>query len=228
MSKRAGFLRSESGQSMVELALALPLLLLILVGVVEIGMYYNTYLTLVDGTRESARFLADLDYLNVDLSGNTNCNTNTPPTTTDFFIQGACEVLNNSYGIKFDYTTDDIVVSAVTVKDGNIVARYPNDGNSVHSNGGNPANGWSYCRNIIKTGCVPAASLFDNAALNARISSFTGTSAPDTGLVVIEVYHLHRQFLGLIPPGLAFLPQAVMIHAYTIMPLPSAAPPPGG
>jgi len=46
----------ERGQSMVEMALTFPILLLVLAGTVEIGIYYNNYLTLVDATRESARF----------------------------------------------------------------------------------------------------------------------------------------------------------------------------
>ena len=49
---------------------------------------------------------------------------------------------------------------------------------------------------------------------------------PATGLVIVEIYRLHKQFLGLIPPGMAFLPQEVVMHAYTMMPLPSAAAPP--
>jgi hypothetical protein len=42
--------------------------------------------------------------------------------------------------------------------------------------------------------------------------------------VVVEIYHVHRQLLGLIPPGMPILPQEIQMHAYTIMPVPSAAP----
>ena len=57
--------RKQRGQSMVEMALAFPILLLVMSGTLEIGMYYNDYLNLIDATRESARFLADQYYGNV-------------------------------------------------------------------------------------------------------------------------------------------------------------------
>jgi len=47
--------RSERGQSLVELALTLPVLLLLLVGLVEVGNALNAYLTVVDAGRDGAR-----------------------------------------------------------------------------------------------------------------------------------------------------------------------------
>jgi len=69
-----------------------------------------------------------------------------------------------------------------------------------------------------------AASRFSNAAIEGMLAQ--SPNSPPTGLVLVEIYRLHRQFLGLIPPGLAFLPQEVVMHAYSMMPLPSAAQPP--
>ena len=223
--------RRERGQSLVEMALTLPVLLLVMAGTLEIGMYYNVYLSLVDATRESARYLADQKYDHIDPDNNTSCVPNTTTSAEDFFAVGGCDAYNNLFGVKFDPTTDDIIVSAVTIaKVGGqitVTARYPlsTDPVPIHQTGGNPENGWSYCRNILNgAGCTPAASLFNNADLVNRLTSYI-TSAPATGLVIVEIYHVHHQFLGLIPPNLAFLPQAVMIHAYSIMPLPSASPP---
>ena len=198
----------ERGQSLVEMALALPLLILVMAGTLEIGMYFNDYLTLNDAVREGARYSADNDYLNVD--PNNDCGV-----TVDFYKQAACLVKQNMHGVTFDPARDDIVVSAVSVKDGQVVARYPS------------ANGWSYCGNGLGgAGCVPAASLYSNAAILARLSQDAAFStAPATGLVIVEIYHVHHQFLGLVPPGFPFIPQEVVQHAYTIMPLPSATPP---
>ncbi len=216
----------ERGQSMVEMALTFPILLLVLAGTVEIGIYYNNYLTLVDATRESARFLADNDYLAADLLP--GCLPFPPDPASDshdFYNLASCLVLQNMFGVAFDKTTDDIIVSVFTVDDGTITHRYPPDPSPHHTTLGNdPQNGWSYCLNITKTGCTPAASFFNNAAVQARLAAVT--TAPDTGLVLVEVYHLHHQFLGLIPPGVTFMPQTVMMHAYSIMPHPPAAPPP--
>jgi Flp pilus assembly protein TadG len=48
-------LRQDSGQALVELALALPLLLLILVGIFEFARAYSIKQSLVNGAREGAR-----------------------------------------------------------------------------------------------------------------------------------------------------------------------------
>jgi len=47
--------RGEKGQSLTEFALLLPILLMLLVGVVEIGWGLNSYLTVVDSARDGAR-----------------------------------------------------------------------------------------------------------------------------------------------------------------------------
>lgn len=44
------------GQSLVELTLTLPILMLMLMGLTEIGWYANNYLTLLDVVREAGRF----------------------------------------------------------------------------------------------------------------------------------------------------------------------------
>mgnify|MGYP005848253163 CR=1 FL=1 len=47
--------RSRRGQSLVELTLTLPILFLLVFGLVEIGWYAQTYLSLLDATREAGR-----------------------------------------------------------------------------------------------------------------------------------------------------------------------------
>lgn len=51
----------EKGQALPEFALALPVILLILVGIVEIGYGLNSYLTVVDAARDGARLGAKGD-----------------------------------------------------------------------------------------------------------------------------------------------------------------------
>lgn len=48
--------RRELGVSMIETALVVPLLLIILAGVVDIGRAFHTYITVINATREGARF----------------------------------------------------------------------------------------------------------------------------------------------------------------------------
>jgi hypothetical protein len=47
---------SSRGQSLVELTVSLPLFLIMLLGLAEIGWYANNYLTLLDVVREAGRF----------------------------------------------------------------------------------------------------------------------------------------------------------------------------
>jgi len=46
---------SERGQSLTEFALALPILALLLFAVIQFGIVFNNYVTLVDATRAGAR-----------------------------------------------------------------------------------------------------------------------------------------------------------------------------
>jgi Flp pilus assembly protein TadG len=59
--------KNEKGQSLVEFALVLPLLLLLLLGIMEFGLMFSNKLTLVNAAREGARYGAvhnvDSDYI---------------------------------------------------------------------------------------------------------------------------------------------------------------------
>ncbi len=59
-------IREHSGQSLVELALILPLILLMLAGMVEVAFGMFAYLTALDLTREAARFASVRDYNELD------------------------------------------------------------------------------------------------------------------------------------------------------------------
>jgi hypothetical protein len=210
----------QKGQSLVEIAITMPILILIAVGIVEAGVYYNNYLTLIDGTREGARRAVDNYYIQGDASN--NCDT-----TIDFYKQSACLVLQNLYGIKFNPSTDDIVISVIRIDNGTIKKRYMGPSTTtpaIESNAPVGEQGWSYCTNVLNgKGCTPAASYFNNAAIMGLIEGSPDyKSMPNVGMALVEIYHLHHQFLGLVPPGLPFLPTQIMMHAYTIMPVASA------
>ena len=53
-------LRKERGQSMVEFALTAPMLIVLLLGLVEMGHAFNSYMTVVAASRDSARLGAQL------------------------------------------------------------------------------------------------------------------------------------------------------------------------
>ena len=55
MLKRHAIKTNEKGQTMVEMAIVLPVLLVILIGIVQFGIAFNNYLTLTDAARAGAR-----------------------------------------------------------------------------------------------------------------------------------------------------------------------------
>lgn len=52
---KARFLKNERGQAMVELALVLPILLVLFMGIIEFGRVYHSYLVITNASREGAR-----------------------------------------------------------------------------------------------------------------------------------------------------------------------------
>ena len=52
---RRQLLKGEQGQSMVELALVLPLLIMLLTGIIQFGFLFNGYITVTSAAREGAR-----------------------------------------------------------------------------------------------------------------------------------------------------------------------------
>src|SRR5258708_6394373 len=56
--KRSSSWHMERGQSLVELALAMPVLLLLLLGTVDLGRAYYTYVAAENAAREGARYAA--------------------------------------------------------------------------------------------------------------------------------------------------------------------------
>jgi Flp pilus assembly protein TadG len=55
MTKKRLDIRNDRGQTMVEFALVVPVLLLVVFGIIQFGMLYNDYITLTDATRIGAR-----------------------------------------------------------------------------------------------------------------------------------------------------------------------------
>lgn len=58
LKKITCFRRDDRGIQLVELAIALPVLIVLFAGVAEFGRYFQTYTTLAKGSRVAARFLA--------------------------------------------------------------------------------------------------------------------------------------------------------------------------
>ncbi|CEG28321.1 TadE/TadG family type IV pilus assembly protein [Bacillus sp. B-jedd] len=67
-------MKSEKGQSMVETALILPIVLMLLFGIVDFGRIFHAYLTLDHAGREAAR-LASIQKSNADITSKISSST---------------------------------------------------------------------------------------------------------------------------------------------------------
>jgi len=199
-----GVLRRNSsrvkGQSLIEIAIALPVLLILLSGMVEFGFMLNYYLSLLDSTREAARLYSNFDPFLRDEERNPIGN------DPDFYQGVAATVLDSlqpaseedtSRKIVLDSDTDDVVVTVFSV------------------DGTNPT----------RIGEYHWFNNHSSAFSDAEIASRLYGSAPPTGILLVEVYYDYHQLLAL-PWITAFVPNPTMLYAYTMMPLSAAEPTP--
>jgi len=188
------------GQSLVEFTVLLPVLLMMLSGLIEFGFMLNYYLDLIDGAREAARFAAGDDPLR-DAAGNWS-EPNWPFYSRVQTIAIQSLDLSSDGRIVLDCTTDDIIISAFGVDNG-LVGPPPNPQGRRFPSGW--PDGFKLCANGL-------TSAFTNAQIEARLMG-----APDSGLVLIEIFYSYHMVLGL-PWITAFVPDPIRLHAYSIMP----------
>jgi hypothetical protein len=206
--RRRGRGGKSVGQSLVEFTVLLPVLLIMLSGLIELGFLLNYYLDLVDAAREAARWAAGDDPIHCDPTDGA-CIAANPPApyyvdpNTNFYgrVQGITIQsldLSSDGRIVLDCATDAILISAFGVDNGVVSQRFP----SLDLNGN--VGYWNSCANAF----TPS---FTTADINARL-----LGAPDSGLVLVEIYYSYDMILGL-PWITAFVPNPILLHAYSIM-----------
>jgi len=219
------------GQSMVELALLFPLLLILLSGLIEFGFILNEYLSLMDAARNAARFASDgLYYEHDDIGtviGSMDDYNSVCQNTRHFYRQSACLVNqelrqeaptialhdNDTESDGDDYLDplvgNDIIVSAFSFTEGaGITNRHPD------------TDGWSYAEDLeVATDKV---SNFTSSDVTGRLVSLT---SPNTGYVLVEIYYYYDHLMKL-PWITAVVDDPLLLHAYAFMPLTSAEPTP--
>jgi TadE-like protein len=264
--------RRTRGQSFLELALVLPILLLMLMGLIEVAFFIGHYLDALDLTREAARFgsvrspfeavVSDLNCFTGDKFNyywdtacifsppdQVDCEASLPENGNDLGGGNMLWWCNgmNQY-LDLDPATDDIVVSLYTIQKNNTVAQtHPFNGPEwVTDYKGQTSYYWAFSNH--KTGAYVATNNWqgdcegnvDSARTpyytQARVEDMLNVSAGEfpvdvtpsavdsnRGFIAVEVFFCHNQVLGL-PVLTDFVPDPLLIHAYTIMPLPAAAP----
>lgn len=241
----------RSGQSMLEMAMFLPILLLLIAGMVEVGAYANDYLTLLNAGREGARFGVDLDpSLTVKSPFDARDGASDPfpdvrsltsaqlydvcanGKTVNFYYEIACLTFQNiPSGTLKPENGDDIVVTVIGVQDGQIAHRWPISSQAHQDD-------WGYHFPGADDGAVNASctithtencrgwSLYGERTStidNDTITDRLDSSDPDTGLVIVEIFYAHPHFVGVFAIG-DFIPDPIQTHTYAIFPLSAATP----
>ena len=180
----------------------LPIMLLMLSDVIEFGFMLNFYLDVIDAARETARFAANDDPIRDDTTGNPL------DPNPNFYNRGqtlAKQSLEAASDGRIDWlppvncagTNGDIVLSAFSVAAGAVDKRYPVGSGDA---------GVIMCGNY--------SSKLTVAEVNGIIS---GSGIGNTGFILAEIYYEYDQTLGL-PWITAFVPDPIILYAYSIMP----------
>jgi hypothetical protein len=193
----------EGGQSLVELALFVPLLLMMLSGLVEFGLLLNQYLNLMDGPREGARYGVSISPF-----------VGTGDTDDPLFYDHVTAVVNKTiYPYSLDPSRDDVIITVVSIKNDDIYRRYPQILPS-------PSIAGQYRLYGHKTSKYTDAQI--RTLLGTSLSPLPG--APKGGAVIVEMYYSYHQALAL-PWLLAFVPDPIQLYMSSVAPLPAATPP---
>lgn len=198
--------RKSKAQSLTEFAIALPILILLLSGVVEYGFALNYYLSLLDATRESARYYSKLDPFLYDT------NRNIVGDNSLFYGGAAGMALNNldptldpeftddpyvGRIISLNPETDEVIITVYSRSDSGVVS-YPTAGS-------------------FRLFASDTESLFTSEEVEGLFENDT----PEAGLLIVEVHYTYNAVMNL--PWISPL-FPMKLRAYTIMPLPAADP----
>jgi hypothetical protein len=209
----------EGGQSFVEVALIIPVLLVVLAGLTEVGFFMFAYLNALDLTREAARFASTRDFKVVDPNQNRPALDYCTDDTLDYYHDTACFFIDTDLNPWITPTLDnydDVTISVFSVNDNNTIERrFPQ-----------PSGIWSLYNNNWQKDCQGNVVTTTPDFTNADIQNEFLSSAPHSkGLVLVEFYYCYHQVLNL-PFVSQFIGNPVRLHTYSIMPAPEAIPTP--
>jgi len=215
--------RKSRAQSLVEVAIAFPLLLMLFSGMVEFGFMLNTYLSLLDVTRQAARQYANtppFSFINDSV---------TPADVTDdlSFYTGIAGTIKDILAppsdararrIVLNPSRDDIVITVLRIKvDESTTPNHIDSINRYPNLPSLPPGYWALNHNQL-------SAYADDTQLKAQMT-MNGAQPVRTGMLIVEIFYGYEGVLKL-PWVTAFMPgNYVMLHADTIMPLVSAKPP---
>jgi Flp pilus assembly protein TadG len=203
---------SEKGQSLVEMALITPVLIIMMMGLFEVGYALRTYMVLLQANREAARFLAKEVYnhdqgaqqflyaasaLDLDWDDNLSLQiqTATPAYTNPFVLQPEPWFASDTYGVVYTFpvNADFVKTKAVSLTVASNVAIYDQEvrirdcfcnGNCA-DNTSSTDPPWL----IRQRSCTVLAKLLDNPE-QANLRWMTNN------VILVETHYTHEQLLG--------------------------------
>lgn len=264
INKTTGFIqrfdfKNRKGQSLLELAIILPVMIMMLLTIAEGALFMGRYMDLLDLTREAARSASRDDPFYIEntvvdkstistLGGSFVCPAlGSDSSNVNFYYKAACffsppqgsvcsgagQSTNFCSGynryVDFDLRTDDVVISAYTVKDDAITDVWPQYDKATPTRHGNY---WALSNKtgdpdnrddeIWKRNCDGTLTTATEPDINETYITNIITNdygAPlSRGYVAVEVYYCYHSPLAIL------LYKPLRVHAYTIMPLANVQP----
>ncbi len=200
----------QRGQSMVEMALTIPILLLVLAGTLEVGWYFNVRLNFQDASRESGRIAADASMEIYHANHNhhspaydgSSIDCKSDSKTLDVYELAACRALEsfqNTFNRNSDSGWDDIVVSVYQTQNGQITQILPADSNGS----------WSL------TGAQRGQ--ITSEYISQHVSHPDWACPLTIGYVAVEIFYTHKQLLGLFAVS-PYIPEYSAGYVYSVFP----------
>ena len=127
MGEKPGLIRDESGQSLVEFAISLVLLLLLVVVIMDAARALFTYLSMRDAAQEGALFasayptseddirdrVCDSSDMMSDLCDNSSVNITISPTVSGVYCMGSSGSESNGIKVRIDYPSFPLTMPLV-------------------------------------------------------------------------------------------------------------------
>lgn len=226
MMKVASYFKNKNkGQSFVELAIVISVLLFLVLGMVEFGNLLNQYINLVDGAREGARYGSNTDpFLNAT-EGDPAYGTYDYSTVQPSFYDHIFQIIEGDTTVqppsKRTSAIAPIVLKADSTNPRTIMTRTNGDPIILDDilitfysvNGTAIVNKWG-----------PHAK-YNNGQVSkiptSYVQSMLVAGAPPTGILVVEIFYSYDELLSFPLFNVAF-PDPMPVHTYAVMPLASA------
>jgi Flp pilus assembly protein TadG len=217
-------LHSDRGQSLVEITLFIPIMLLMLIGFIEIGTFINDYITITDTTRSAARYVSSQDPtetrcqpfgpkpgettpISITFSS-TACPQSeyvtAAATVKSWGAQTIYQVCQETETVNFFYVTGCSVVRTLGSDMNKLLG--PGSGldvvvTTVPITGGVPlaagTTTWSFYGNRTSAFLITSSGVITDFVQSFKDELGRFGTAPSTGVVIVEVYASHKQVTGL-------------------------------